>query len=335
VSRLFAPGWRWLLVALIAFLWLPDTRWVALGSIVPIAESWVLLAAALAVCAALGWWNGGGAWLGAAAIILAWVAAIAPLGAGSESYRSLVHGWTLLVATSFGLASLLTPGQRFLKRALGAVGLASVVAFTVAVATPDGVSSVRTVMKTEFIRRTDATVGAIQGLLDAPDMRDALKRSPGLDSTFQANQVALQKTGEEAPTTVPAFVALESLLAMMLAWVIYHRVSAIQLGPPLEELKQFRFNDQLIWGMAVGATIFFLPVFADGKDAGLNLLLFFGALYLFRGVGVLSFMTRSRWAATILIAMTVFAPLLLGALALGVGVGDTWMDWRTRVQADT
>ena len=140
---------------------------------------------------------------------------------------------------------------------------------------------------------------------------------------------------ERAPRTVPSFLALESLAALMLAWVIYHRVSSAELGPRLGRLKEFRFNDQLIWGLAVGATIFFLPVFAAGKDAGLNLLVFFGALYLFRGVGVLSFMSRSRWAATIMIIMTIFAPLLLGALALGVGVGDTWMDWRARAQANT
>lgn len=334
MSRLLAPGWRSALLALFVFLVLPDFP-SALRSIVPISETWILLTAALAVCAALGWWNGGGAWLAVVAIVLGWCAAMAPVGTGPGEYRSLVQGWTLLLAASFGLASLLTPGERFLTRALSALGIATVVAFAVAISTPNGVSSVRSVMKEEFSRRTEETVSVVNEMATSPVWRSAAERNPSLDSMVKSNETDLRNIGDRAPRTVPALVALESLLALAMAWVIYHRVASADLGPALGSLKEFRFNDQLIWGLAVGATIFFLPVFADGRDAGLNLLVFFGALYLLRGVGVLSFMTRSKWAATLLIVMTIFAPLMLGALALGIGVGDTWMDWRTRAQANT
>ncbi|MEO6778466.1 MAG: DUF2232 domain-containing protein [Gemmatimonadaceae bacterium] len=334
MSRLLAPGWRSALLALFAFLVLPDFP-SALRSIVPITETWILLAAVLSVCAALGWWNGGGAWLAVLAVVLAWFAMRAPAGPGPGAYRSLVHGWSALLAASFGLASLLTPGQRFLIRALSAVGIATVVAFTVAVSTPDGVASVRSVMKTEFGRRTDATVAVVNDMATSPVWRRAAERNSGLDSMVKSNESDLRTIGNRATRTVPAMVALESLLALVLAWVLYHRIESHQLGPSLGSLKDFRFNDQLVWGLAVGATIFFLPVFADGKDAGLNLLVFFGALYLLRGAGVLSFMTRGKWGVTLMIVMTVFAPLLLGAVAIGIGVGDTWMDWRTRAQAKT
>ncbi len=334
MSRLLAPGWRSALLALIVFLALPDFP-SALRSIIPVTETWVLLAASLAVCAALGWWNGGGAWLAVVAIVLGWYAAMAPVGAGPGEYRSLVHGWTVLLAAAFGLASLLTPGERFLIRALSAVGIASVVAFAVAVSTPNGVSSVRSVMKTELGRRTEETVSAVHEMAATPFWKSAAQRNPSLDSMVTSNVSELRRIADRSPNTVPALIALESLLALAMAWVIYHRVSAASLGPQLGAVREFRFNDQLVWGLAVGATIYFLPVFVDGKGAGLNLLVFFGALYLLRGVGVLSFMTRSKWAATLLIAMTVLAPLMLGALALGIGVGDTWMDWRTRAQANT
>lgn len=334
MSRFLAPGWRSALLALFIFLVLPDFP-SALRSVVPITETWVLFAAALAVCAAFGWWNGGSAWLAIAAILLVWYAGASPVGAGPGSYRTLVHAWTILLAASFGLVSLLTPNQRFMLRALSAVGIATVVAFTAAISTPDGVSSVRSVMKTEFNRRTEETVAAVNDMTTSPMWQRAVQRNPALDSMVKSNESDLRMIGNRSARTVPALVALESLLALTLAWVIYHRVAPVEIGPRLGTLKEFRFNDQLIWGLAVGATIFFLPVFADGKDAGLNLLVFFGALYLVRGVGVLSFMTRSRWAAGLLIVMTVFAPLMLGALALGVGVGDTWMDWRARAQANT
>lgn len=190
-------------------------------------------------------------------------------------------------------------------------------------------------MKTEFSRRTEETVAVVNDMATSPVWRRAAERNPSLDSVVKSNESDLRMISDRSARTVPALVALESLLALALAWVIYHRMASLDLGPQMGALKEFRFNDQLVWGLAVGATIFFLPVFADGKDAGLNLLVFFGALYLVRGVGVLSFMTRSKWAATLLIVMTIFAPLVLGALALGVGVGDTWMDWRTRARANT
>jgi hypothetical protein len=190
-------------------------------------------------------------------------------------------------------------------------------------------------MKSEFSRRTEETVAVVNEMATSPVWRSAVEKSPGLDSMVKSNESDLRMIADRSARTAPALIALESLLALTLAWVMYHRIAATDLGPSLSALKEFRFNDQLVWGLAVGATIFFLPVFADGKDAGLNLLVFFGALYLLRGVGVLSFMTRSKWSGTLLIVMTIFAPLLLGALALGIGVGDTWMDWRTRANANT
>ncbi|MDQ2889846.1 MAG: YybS family protein [Gemmatimonadota bacterium] len=333
MQRFFAPGWRSTLFALFAFLVLPDFP-SALRSFVPVTETWVLFAAALAVCAALGWWNGGGAWLAVLAMLLGWYVAMAPVGVGAGTYRSLVHGWTLLLAAGFGVASLMTPGQGFFRRALAAVGIAAVGAFAVTVATPDGVATVRSAVRGELVRRTEETVAVVNQMAASPMWKNAAARNPGLDSMVATNEADLRSLGDKAARTAPALVALESLLALTLGWVLYHRLSGAALGPRLGKVREFRFNDQLVWGLAVGATIFFLPVFAEGKDAGLNLLVFFGALYLLRGIGVLSFMTRSRWAGTLLIVMTIFAPLLLGAVALGVGVGDTWMDWRARVQAN-
>ena len=334
MKRFFAPGWPSAALALIAFLVLPDFP-SALRSFIPVTETWVLFAASLAICAALGWWNGGGVWLAALAIVLGWYVAIAPAGPGPGTYRSLVHGWTLLLAAGFGVASLMTPAERFLIRALSAVGIAAAVAFAVTISTPNGTESVRSAVRGELNRRTESTILVVNQMAESPVWRRATERNPGLDSMVTENERDLRSIGERSVTTAPALIALESLIALVLAWTFYHRISTVPLGPAIGAVRDFRFNDQLIWGLAVGATIFFLPVFADGKNAGLNLLVFFGALYLLRGVGVLSFMMRNRWAGALMIVVTIFAPLLLGAVALGVGVGDTWMDWRTRAQANT
>lgn len=320
-----------MLLAVVGFLLAPDLLW-ELRAIIPIAETSVLLAAALAICAALGWWSGAGLSAAMCAVVFGLIAGMIPVGVVGSTYGTLVHGWLLLLVAAFGVASLLTPNQGFLTRALSAIGIASAAAFALAVVSPSGVRTVSSVITNEYTRRTEKTITTLDQMTNTDNWRRLAERHPSLDAMVAANEAEFRKLPERYAPLLPALVALESLVALALAWVVYHRFAAAEIGPPLGSLRDFRFNDQLIWGLAVGATIFFLPVFEDGKNAGLNLLVFFGALYLLRGVAVLSWVTRGKWAATILIVLTIFAPLLVAALALGVGVGDTWMDWRSRVQ---
>ena len=58
-----------------------------------------------------------------------------------------------------------------------------------------------------------------------------------------------------AASLLPALLALESLAALALGWAAYRRLSPVQIGPPLSPLIDFTFNDQLVWGLAVGATL--------------------------------------------------------------------------------
>lgn len=301
----------------------------------PIPQTWILLAAAVAVCAALAWWNGGGVVAALVTAAMALAAALLPAGPEGSSYTTLVHGWTLLLAGAFGVASLLNPGQSFFPRALSAVGVAATAAFALAVASPSGSANVHDVMLTEYGRRTESTIGWFNRMTSSPEWRKAAERNPELDAMAATNEMDLRRLPERAVQVLPALVALESLVALALGWVAYNRLASTAAGPPIGALRDFRFNDQLIWGLAVGATIFFLPVFRDGRSAGLNLLVFFGALYLLRGVGVLSWLTRGKWVGTLLVVLTIFVPGLLAALAIGVGVGDTWMDWRNRAQPTT
>lgn len=334
MTRPEAPRWRSVLLALVGFLFLPVLP-TALRSVVPITETWMLLAAAVAMCAALGWWNGGGVWPAVAAIAFGLVAIAAPLPGVAAGYATLVRGWTLLLAAAFGVASLLTPNQGFFPRALVAVGIATAAAFAVAIASPEGIGTVHDTMQAQFTRRTESTVAWLEGNSSSPEWRQMAERNPAMNRMVATSEATLRALPARAASMVPAVLALESLAALVLAWALYHRLAGVPLGPPLGELRQFRFNDQLVWGLAVGATIALLPVFADGRMAGVNLLVFFGTLYLLRGVGVLSWMARAKWVAVLLIVLTVFGFTIVGALALGVGVADTWMDWRSRPQSAT
>ena len=102
-----------------------------------------------------------------------------------------------------------------------------------------------------------------------------------------------------------------------------------------------------MWGVAVGASIYLLPAFAEAKNAGLNILAFFGSLYVLRGLGILGWMSRGRKGRLIvaLVSSFFFAVVLadslgflispifpIALLAFVLGLGDTWLDWRTLLQ---
>jgi len=333
------PGqnrWGLLIVTLTAFLALPALP-TALRSYTPIGETTTFVVAALAVCAVVGWWNGGSALLaGIWVAIAAWmIAAPAADNGPSVTYDQLSRGWMLLVVAAFGVVSLLAPKQGFFSRAVSAVGIAIVGAFMLAVAVPDGIGNMQQTAMTESSRRTELTIAQFEQVTQTTQWKRAAKRNPGWDSMFAESEADLRKSPERMSNALPALLALESLAALALGWALFYRLSAVHIGPPLGQLREFRFNDQLIWGLAVGLTLFFLPTFVDGKGAGMNLLLFFGMLYLLRGAGVLSWVTRGRGIAIGLILLTAVAPVIVAALALGVGVGDTWMDWRARVSPAT
>src|SRR5439155_3566679 len=142
----------------------------------------------------------------------------------------------------------------------------------------------------------------------------------------------------------PALLALQSLAALAIGWATYHRLGRARLGAPLGQLKEFRFNDQLVWGLIVGLTIVLLPTLAAMRGIGSNLLVFFAALYAVRGLGVLTwFMAPGALAITlgvgfvmllwpVLNVIAVLAFMMLGVTAVALGLGDTWADWRNRAR---
>ena len=76
-----------------------------------------------------------------------------------------------------------------------------------------------------------------------------------------------------------------------------------------------------------------MPGFAELRGAGVNLLVFFGGLYVVRGLGVLAWLfAPRRWAKVLLVVVGVLAWQLLAPFALAIGVGDTWLDWRGRTR---
>lgn len=324
-------SWRRLAIGLGAFLFAPLVP--ALRAAMPIEQTALLLVVIVAACAVVAWRNGGRVvlallWVGIAAFAL-----MSPAGPPDSPYNWLARGWALLIAASFGLVSVIAPTENFFPRALSALAVATSLAFALVLVSPGGPTRIANAMASEFNRRNDQSIASLREVSGQRGWKEIVDGSPALQRLTEESEAQLAAIPKWSSLLVPALLALESLAAMGLAWALFHRMSKVAIGPPLGRLRDFRFNDQLVWGVAVGASIFLLPAFEEGKSAGLNLLLFFGVLYILRGMGIIAWMSRTRMLTFMLVAMALVAWPLVAALALGLGLGDTWLDLRTRAQA--
>jgi hypothetical protein len=334
-------GWGKLLLALAAFLFLPHVQ--PLRALLPVEETLVLLLPAVAACGLVGWWAGGRLLLAVSGLAVAsWVLAVSAL---PGTFDNLVRGWSLVLAGAFGLVCLVRLQRTFFARALTALGLALVLVLGMSARGPAFAGRARQAMQVELQRRNTESMGTFRAF--TKQYPDAVKSMPQLGSMLDEFEQQLKVTSEAGVGLVPSLLLLESLVALALAWATYHRIARTRLGAPLGPLRDFRFNDQLVWGLIAGLAIVFVPAldFLDG--AGRNLLVFFGALYAIRGFGVLSWFLRPGALAVMLMVgfamlwLPVLTPvavlgfMLLALAAFGLGLGDTWADWRRRARPTT
>lgn len=325
------PRWRYVLLGLAALLLVPAAP--VLPVLAPVTQALVLLVPAFAACALVGWWMGGRLSIAVVWLLLAtWVVA-QPLP-GGPAYGWLVRGWAVLLPGVFGVFCLLRPRKEFLNQALPTVAISLALALLSLVsASPQAGSQVGHTMLAEYGVRTDQWTAVLERLTATKEWSEYLARSPEATALRQQVLTEYGRMPARSLTVLPAMLALESLAVLAVAWALYQRLARVRIGPPLAPLRQFRFNDQLIWGLVVGITLAVLPSFAELREAGLNLLVFFGALYVVRGLGVMSWMLAPRrWTRALIVAVGLLAWQLLATVALALGVGDTWLDWRNRAR---
>ena len=323
--------WRWFAAALVAFAGasiVPNFR-----AIIPIEQTWFLVATVVAVCAIVGWVKGGRLalaliWIGIAAVMLTSFGG-GPIG----PYDWMARGWAVLLAASFGVVSVVIANETFFSRALSALAISMALGFGIVLVSRGGLDKVSTTMEAELNRRVVESNAKLREATSQPEWKAMFDQSPALQRLSEDSEAQLLSIPKWSTMLVPALLAFESLAALALGWSLYHRMSEVAIGPALGKLRDFRFNDQLVWGVAVGASIFLLKAFADGKAAGLNLLVFFGFLYVLRGMGILAWMTRGAALKAMLIVAAIVAWPLMAGLAFVIGLGDTWLDWRSRAQA--
>jgi hypothetical protein len=348
-----SQSWRPLIWGLAAFLFLPVLP--PFDVLLPVQQTLILIVPALAVCSLLGWRAGG-----PAALAIIWVAAsiwilfqfagpplsaykdltsfpalfwimLQPLGVSGTAYNVMAPAWAVLMAASFGVITLLATAAPFFTRALGAVALSLGIAFGLALSSPSGIARFQHADGEELMRRAGVSAAA---LARGSEQVSAMGGS-GLSAIYDEAAQTEQEIAGYAPKLVAALLALESLIALGLAWTLYHRLAPVRIGPRLGRLAEFRFNDQLIWGLAVGLTLALLPAFGDGRNAGYNLLTFFGAIYTLRGLGLLGWIVKERYLFLFLPTIIPWGGIALITTALSLGVTDTWLDLRNRAKVET
>lgn len=346
--------WRWYVVALVMMVLVTvASGWPAALALVagavrvllPVEQFAVLVLVAIAACAVVGWWAGGRLslallWVAAAGVVL-WKIAL------PEGYGAFVRGWALAMGAAFGLVCLGTRARPFLGRALAAVALAGVVTTAGLASRSDYGATLDGIARTlgsEYGRRVNESLEGWRNRTNSEAWRavagrlpDAADRGDRMAGVLSALGMPKSRGGTGAMLAIaPALLGLESLLALSLGWATYHRLSRVRIGPPLGALRDLRFNDQLVWGLVIGATLLLLPSLADRRTAGANVVCFFGTLYALRGAGVLTWWVPERVAAFAPLALVILVPLLgpvfvfgaLLAITFGLGLGDTWRDFR-------
>ena len=326
-----SKSWRPLLWGLAAFFLLPL---MPLGDVIfPVQQTLLLFVPALAVCSLIGWKSGNRVALAVIWLALAVWMLLQPAGPPGTAYNQMARAWAIVLAASFGLVSLLSATTAFFVRGLSAVGIALAVGFTIALSSPSGIARIQHSGGEELMRRAAESLTLFQQKWDTEQWKDLTARAPLLQAADDWAADIERELPKHTTPLLPALLALESLAALGLAYSVYNRLSTVKIGPLLGPLTEFRFNDQIIWALAVGLTLSLLPAFSEGRNAGFNLLLFFGTLYAIRGLGVLAWISRGRYLFIILLSLIPQGIFLLGLLALALGLGDTWLDLRRRARA--
>ena len=233
----------------------------------------------------------------------------------------LERGWALVLAGCFVVLTMRWPRSRFFTRAFAALSTTAVLVGLLLMVRPGSWSMIDWLV-TERVMRTYSLITQTFMTIDS----EASLSTTQLNSIFDL--AVLQGR------YFPALLGLSSLSALAVAWWAYVRLSAgssLGLGP----LREFRFNDHFMWLLLTGLALIVLGAGEAWTRAGSNAVVFMGGLYALRGAAVLLFINGGVTGFGVLflaVGMLVLSPvLIMGALV--VGVGDTWLDLRSKAVA--
>ena len=226
----------------------------------------------------------------------------------------LERGWALLLGGCFVGLSIVRPKMKISDRALEAV-FGALVLVAILMTLMSGAWNIVDWVISDRVRATVAQAIALGG-------------SEGL---APALMTAFYQTAEVRILIFPALTALASMSALLLSWwlfIFFSGRSEEALGP----VKNFRFNDHLIWMLVVGIFLLFTRWSEPLQRLGSNAVVFIGALCAVRGAAVIVFITGGfsvlGYAMT-LFGLVIVPPIVLGGAVL-IGIADIYLDFRKR-----
>jgi hypothetical protein len=223
-----------------------------------------------------------------------------------------------VVAGGFAAISMVWPNRPFFPRALWALGVGIAASGGLLLAV-NGWETVETLMAMRIEESVQATLQWTEGLATGP-MATRLSET-------------VRQTGRLQGILFPSLVALSTLASLGVAWWLYLRAT-VGSDRGLEPFREFRFPDPMIWLFIAGIALVLAAEWTVGWGrTGTNLMTFVGALYVLRGLGVLLFVFGgvSLGGGILMGVMLLLAAQVFLAAALVIGVGDSWIDIRSRV----
>jgi hypothetical protein len=230
------------------------------------------------------------------------------------------RGWALVLAGTFVWTVAWRPAWSFSTQALAALGLTVVAAALILATSPSVWVDVDALM-TARASRSAQTAAQIVG-----------SSANGVVQAIMQRVVAFQVL------LFPALLGVSSIGALGVAVAIRAWLRG-DSGTSFGKMRSFRFNDHLVWVWLVGLILVLAPVGRIAERIGGNAVFFMGALYVLRGMAVLiSLVGGISVTAGVLggLAAVLLYPILALMLSvmLIVGLGDTWLNVRSRVSRD-
>lgn len=319
-------GWWGPVFAVVMLVWLASETSTRL--IVPVIDPMLLLAPTCAGLAIIGWRNGGRLSLAVLwSLFAVWVVTQGSRSAGAFGLFAL--GWSVSLALGFTVILGMTRGQHFLSRALRTLAVVSGVCGAALLGWRGGPDGVASLVQSEWAVRADAARAEWVAAKSSSEFA-ALRTEAGGDPFWvETVERGLDLLPAFGVRVFPALLLLQSLVVLALAWAVYHRVGRERVGPPLSRLRDFRFDEMLVWPVVIGLLCLALPLGETVRWVGYNLLMLFGVLYALRGLGVVVwFLAPGPVMAVMLTLFILFTWPYIMLAAAGLGLGDTWFDWR-------
>ena len=239
-------------------------------------------------------------------------------GGGHDALWYVERGWAVLAGGWFAGLTLRRPESAFSSRALGAVAGAAAVATAALALQSDGWSTVEWVVGERIAQAIGTALEGVRLLRGGEVLPPAV-------------MTAVEEAIKTQTSVFPALLGISSMAALGVAWWVYVRLAAGNdqgVGP----LRDFRFNDHLVWVFIVGLLLLITQWQDVLARVGANAVVFMGALYAVRGAAVILFLSGglSLFGYVMLAFGLIFLPPLVLTGAMVIGIGDTWLDVRRR-----